>query len=1159
MSERTESSDARFWTAGDDRTALQCSQALVDAIEDGVFQLDTDDRFVAIDDALLETTGYTRDEIIGEHVSALVSESDATRLEQDLYAKRRTDRGDSDDAALEVSVQTADGAAVPGTLRLQAVRTDGRFRGVIGVVRDRGRAEPDAAARSNPAPSTASTFEAATSVLDEADVGVFILDDEFDVAWINEATERYFELDRSDVLGRDKQQLIDETIRERFADPERFADTVTATYRDNSYVERFECHVTAGDGRDERWLEHRSKPIESGPYAGGRVELYYDVTEQHDRAAQLRQLNEAVREWLGEDSRAAVADAASHHIREILDLEINGIYLHDTDTQTLQPAGWSDPAETLFDDLPTFAEDEGIAWRVFDSGEPVIYDDVTTDPDRYNPETPIRSEICLPIGDHGVVLIGSQERTAFDDGDLSLAKVVASSLEVIFDRIRHERVLKRERAQTEKLLQTAPVAISVEDVTGETLLSNQRTRETLGVTDGVPIDKAAAIDGWDVVDADGDSIPSDRSPTTRVRETAEPVFDRELVLDGPSDERKWFSVNAAPVFGADGALERVISVGEDITERKAHERRLERRKSELETELSEILGRVSDGFYALDEEFRFTHVNETAKELLGRSREELLGNVLWELFPEAVDSDLDDRFHEALRTQEPVSFERHSEPLGIWAQVQVYPSETGLSIYFRDITDQKARERELTTYETVVETIEDGIYVLDEDERFTTVNEAYAELTGYDREELIGEHASIIADKTIRNLAQTVATEESDVSTIETEIRTKSSGRVPIEATVAGLATVGGGRERVGVVRDITERRDRQRKLEESEQRYRTLAENFPNGVVALYDDELRYTAAGGQLLGKLGIDRSDAIGDSIYDRYSDALLSEIEPHFQAALEGEERSFEITNRGLELLAHTLPVRTDEGVQMGMLVVQDITERKEYERKLEASNERLEQFAYAASHDLQEPLRMVTSYLQLIERRYADELDEDGEEFIDYAVDGADRMREMIDGLLEYSRVETQGEPFEPVELEDVLEDVRADLKLQIEEREAEITAPSLPAVRGDRSQLRQVFQNLLSNGIEYSDGSPRVSVSAERNGQEWIVSVSDEGIGIDPDDADQVFEIFQRLHSHEEHDGTGIGLALCQRIVERHGGEIWVESEPGDGTTFSMTLPAVEE
>jgi signal transduction histidine kinase len=186
------------------------------------------------------------------------------------------------------------------------------------------------------------------------------------------------------------------------------------------------------------------------------------------------------------------------------------------------------------------------------------------------------------------------------------------------------------------------------------------------------------------------------------------------------------------------------------------------------------------------------------------------------------------------------------------------------------------------------------------------------------------------------------------------------------------------------------------------------------------------------------------------------------------------------------------------------------------------------------------------------------------------------MRDMIEGLLEYSRVDTQGDPFEAVDLDAVFEDVRRDLRVKIEDSDADISADDLPRVYGDAGQLNQVLQNLLSNAIEYSgDEPPRIHVSAERreargasdrsntatetDGAEWIVSVRDEGIGIDPEDADRVFEVFQHLHGQSEHSGTGIGLALCERIVERHGGDIWVDSEPGEGTRFSFTLPEAGE
>lgn len=201
--------------------------------------------------------------------------------------------------------------------------------------------------------------------------------------------------------------------------------------------------------------------------------------------------------------------------------------------------------------------------------------------------------------------------------------------------------------------------------------------------------------------------------------------------------------------------------------------------------------------------------------------------------------------------------------------------------------------------------------------------------------------------------------------------------------------------------------------------------------------------------------------------------------------------------------------------------------------------------------------MISSYLTLLESEYGDDLDEDAQEYVDFAVDGADRMREMVEGLLTYSRVDMSDEGFEAVDCEILFENVLADLQLCIEETDATVEVGSLPSVRGNPQQLSQVFDNLVSNALKYSgDDPPVVRVDARNLGDRVLVSVADEGIGIDPEYTEQIFEVFNRLHSDEEYPGTGIGLALCRKIVSHHGGDIWVESEPGEGTTFSFTLPA---
>ena len=375
------------------------------------------------------------------------------------------------------------------------------------------------------------------------------------------------------------------------------------------------------------------------------------------------------------------------------------------------------------------------------------------------------------------------------------------------------------------------------------------------------------------------------------------------------------------------------------------------------------------------------------------------------------------------------------------------------------------------------------------------------------------------------------------------------------------------------MAQDITEQKERERFLEDAKAQLEAATEAGAVGTWEWHVPEDRFVA-GASLAKQFGVDPEaaregvslDTLVASIYEDDRDRVVAKIDEALESC--GEyEAEYRVYNADDELrwVVARGHVECDEAGDPlrfpGALT--DITERKRDQQrleetidKLETSNERLERFAYAASHDLQEPLRMVSSYLRLIERRYEDALDDAGEEYLEFAINGADRMRDMIDALLDYSRVHTQGDPLEPLDLDSVFQDTLSDLNYQIERSDAEITAETLPRVRGDPQQLRQLFQNLLENAITYSgDDPPRIYVTAERDDSDWIVSVRDEGIGIDPDDQERIFEVFQRLHSREEYSGSGVGLALCQRIVERHDGEIWVESEPGDGATFSFSLP----
>ena len=946
--------------SGDDGVADGRYRALADAVDAGVCRIDADGRFVAVDDAAVETTGYDRAELLGEPVSLVLSDEDAARLERavrdrreaeatgnarrDAGAERDPRRGTklAGDDAIDLTARTANGEAVPLEFRFGIVDGGGEFDGIVATLREAGESDrrPEGDAPIGELDGSIAT------VLDEADVGIFLLDEAFEVAWIDETAERFFGVDRADVVGRDKRRVIEETIRDRLADPDEFAETVLATYEDNSYVERFECRVTAGEDRAERWLEHRSKPIESGRYAGGRVELYYDVS---DRKRSERERLE------GEQRYRSLVEAVEEY----------AIFMLDPDGCVVT---WNEGAARI----------KGYE----------------------------REEI-----------VGEHFSTFYTDADA-------------------------DDGVPERNLEEATAGGSVED------------------------------EGW--------RIRSDGS-------------------------RFWANVTITAVRDDDdGSLQGYAKVTRDMTDRREREQLLRRERllERYQAYTDDILDAIDDVFYVVTANGSLKRWNESVCEVSGYSEVEVAGMDALDFFPE--------------------------------------------------------------------------------DEQGT------------------------IADAIARGF------ETGDVR-VEAQLRTKDGERIPYEFVASALEDPEGNPVLAGIGRDVSQRDRREAELERRAREQRTIAElgQFAletNDLDELMDEASRQVAAvldnayckvldldpdDRELLLRQGVGWDDGIvGIATVDADADSqaghTLRSEEPVVVDDLESETRFSGpdlLTSHDVVSGVSTIVGSVDEPwgilgthdterrtfteedvnfVQGVANILADAIERRAYReelertiQRLEASNERLEQFAYAASHDLQEPLRMVSSYLRLIERRAGDELSAETREFFEYAVNGAERMRAMIDGLLEYSRVESGRDPLEPVELDDVLDDVRADLRLRIDESGAEIAAEPLPRIVGDAGQLHQVFQNLLDNAIEYSgDEPPRISVAAERAGDEWVISVSDEGIGIDPDDQVRIFDVFQRLHARGEHDGTGIGLALCERIVERHGGEIRVDSEPGEGTTFSFTLPA---
>jgi PAS domain S-box-containing protein len=502
----------------------------------------------------------------------------------------------------------------------------------------------------------------------------------------------------------------------------------------------------------------------------------------------------------------------------------------------------------------------------------------------------------------------------------------------------------------------------------------------------------------------------------------------------------------------------------------------------------------------------------------------------------------------------------------------------------QNTTEHKRIEKALRTgeerYRTLMMSVGDGVIAIDTEGRVEMLNPVAEALTGWRQEEARGkpleEVFRIINEETrqtVENPVRRVMREGMVVGLANHSVLIAKDGTEhPVADSGAPIRNEKG--EITGVVlvfRDQTQERTAQKVLRESEERFRLLVEAVQDYAIIMLDTEGRIASwnVGAERI--KGYRAEEIIGHHFSCLYPKEDIEREKPNHElraAAAEGrfENEGYRVRKDGTQFLANVIitALRDDNGKLKGFSkITRDITERKQAEQRLQKSledlkrsNEELEQFAYVASHDLQEPLRMVSSFTQLIERRYKDKLDKDANDFINFAVDGANRMQRLINDLLDYSRVTTRGKKFGRVDVASIVGQVFANLQQRIEESHAIITQDDLPVIEADESQMVRLFQNLIENALKFRrDTPPHVHISTHQEGAFYIFTVSDNGIGIDSQYADRIFQVFQRLNASKDYPGTGIGLAICKRIVERHEGKIWFESEVGNGSKFFFTIP----
>ena len=946
-----------------------------------------------------------------------------------------------------------------------------------------------------------------------------------------------------------------------YKSPEEFINTVTdlgrqlyvnpddreravGIFRETGYIENFECQMRRKDGSIfwARYDGRLTKTPDGTPCFQGFI---LDITEH-------KQMEEEIRATLYGIGDGVIATDTSGHVKRM-----NPV------AETL--TGWSE-SEAL--DKPLL--------HVFR-----IINEETRQPVDNPVSRVIREGLVVGLANHSLLIASDgKERPIADSGApiRNASGVITGAVLVFRDQTAERTAAVALRKSEEKyrgifenaiegIFQTSPTGqyISVNPAYVR-MLGYESAEELMGSITDIP--KQVYVD------------QNERAELLRLLTKHGSVSGFEIQLYRKDRSIINLAVGARVVKNDKGNFIRLEGVVEDITERK-------RAQEELDASqrlLSSMIDAITESAFLMTPDGTILLANEAVAQRLGATPGTMAGKSVYDLIPLELAQTRRLQIEEVVRSRAAVYFE--DTRLGRHILNSVYPvldlkGDVGqLAVFGYDITERKRAEEALRKSEAQLLAMLNAtpfpIALVDvQDNKIDFWSHSALTLFGHTAPTAAEWYQIAYPDpdyqrevldrwkpflEIARESHQTVNTGEYRV--------TCSDGSARICELYVTFLT-----DRLLITfNDITERKRAEETLRQSEARYRTLVENIPQKIF-MKNRDYRFMSINENFARDLGFRPEEVVGKMDTDLFTPELADKYRADDVRIMETgqteelEERYFQ---EDKETWVNTIktPVRDANGEIVGLLgIFWDITERKRAQKALEKttadlerSNKELEQFAYVASHDLQEPLRMVSSYTQLLEQRYKDKLDQDAKDFIGFAVDGANRMQGLIQDLLEYSRVTTRGQSLAPLDSHEALGEAVKNLKVTIQETGALVTNNDLPIVLGDHTQIVQVFQNLIGNGIKFkrSGVAPRIHISAENDSLDSrfrVFKVSDNGIGIEPRHFVRLFEIFQRLHSKQEYPGTGIGLALCKRIVERHGGRIWVESEPGKGSSFLFTLP----
>lgn len=608
-------------------------------------------------------------------------------------------------------------------------------------------------------------------------------------------------------------------------------------------------------------------------------------------------------------------------------------------------------------------------------------------------------------------------------------------------------------------------------------------------------------------------------------------------------------------------------------------------------------------------DYLIREVNPVIERILSRKKVEILGKRAREVFG-TVENFWIEVFALVDKTGNPVRFRHFSMIFNKWFEIYAWKSgQKNVEAIITDISERRRLEEKLENeeqrsrsghelanarlkeIENLYNTVPIGLCVFDTNLRYMRINEKMAEINGIPVKDHIGKKADEIfpeMGETIRSLLSKI------LNTGKPQLGILITGKTPaqpgierswsedwvpvrnergeiVAINVAVVETTAERKAKDKLIKSEKKLKVAKKALEQSEQKLKMLLEN---GRIGIWERDL----GSGRVIWDSRMEEIFGFKPDTFDNSSSTFMNCV--HEEDISNYEEIVGKSIRSGLpyEVVFRTRPVdgesnyiaekgfiiSDDKGNPAKMMgVCFDVSDMKKgaeqvimkMNEELLRSNKELQQFAYVASHDLQEPLRMVSSFSQLLAMKYAEKLDDDAKEYIKYAVDGSKRMYDLLNALLAYSRVQTRGREFHPIDMNKVVEKVRANLHLLIEKTGTVIDSDNLPVINADENQMVQLIQNLIENGIKFNQGKPHITISSELAQSLRIFSIKDNGIGIEEKYFDRIFRIFQRLHTSKDYPGTGIGLAICQRIVERHNGSIRVESTPGEGSVFYFSIP----